>query len=66
MFPEFEVHLGLGLPLNILLHEVKNGYKGTYTQAPGQTRGGFSTKVHLIGDAHGNPLYSCFFGRRRT
>ncbi len=30
--------------------------RGTYIQALGRSRGGFSTKVHLIGDAHGNPV----------
>ena len=30
--------------------------RGTFIQALGRSRGGFSTKVHLIGDAHGNPV----------
>lgn len=30
--------------------------RGTFTQALGRSRGGFSTKIHLIADAHGNPV----------
>lgn len=30
--------------------------RGTCTQALGRSRGGFSTKIHLIADAHGNPV----------
>jgi transposase len=30
--------------------------RGTYIQALGRSRGGFSTKVHLMGDAQGNPV----------
>ncbi len=30
--------------------------RGTCTQALGRSRGGFSTKIHLIAAAHGNPV----------
>lgn len=30
--------------------------RGTRTQGLGRSRGGFSTKIHLIADAHGNPV----------
>jgi transposase len=30
--------------------------RGTCTQGLGRSRGGFSTKIHLIADAHGNPV----------
>lgn len=30
--------------------------RGTSTQALGRSRGGFSTKIHLITDSHGNPV----------
>ena len=30
--------------------------RGTCTQALGRSRGGFSTKIHLIADSHGNPI----------
>ena len=29
---------------------------GTCTQALGRSQGGFSSKIHLIADAHGNPV----------
>lgn len=30
--------------------------RGTCAQGLGRSRGGFSTKIHLIADAHGNPV----------
>lgn len=32
------------------------GKRGVCTQAIGRSRGGLSTKIHLISDAHGNPV----------
>ncbi|WP_372342202.1 IS5 family transposase [Geothrix sp. PMB-07] len=41
----------------IRAHQHAAGAKGGPTfQGLGRSRGGFSTKVHLIGDAHGNPV----------
>jgi len=43
----------------IRAHQHAAGVKRvTYIQAIGHSRGGFSTKVHLIGDAQGNPVVS--------
>lgn len=39
-------------------HQHAAGKKGCHTQALRRSRGGFSTKIHLTVDAHGNRLAS--------